>query len=224
MKYIRSIFLIMATLWASSSFAAITTYDVSSTGKINCANSPHGLWTANLYLGNQGCAAYYDYQAGSTLVVDTDAGTAVLNATAINPGGIRAEISFTWTNLTAAADWTGAVKNVGGGDPSSWLYFAAGTGNVDFFNGNTQIGSADLGIMPNTAVQVGLGANDKTYTDGASSWLTYDYQGKRAKYATARHWDFNMDLTAQVPEPTTAALLLLGMGSLALRRKMRTSA
>ena len=220
MKYIRSLFLVMATLWAGSSLAAITTYDVSSTGKINCSGSPHGLWTANLHLGNQGCAAYYDYQAGSTLVVDTDAGTAVLNATAINPGGIRAEISFTWTNLTDADDWSGVVKNVGGGDPSTWLFFAAGTGSVDFFNGMNNIGSAALGIMPNTALQVGLGANDKTYTDGASSWLTYVYQGERASTATARHWDFNMDLTARVPEPGTAALILLGIGSLALRRKI----
>ena len=115
------------TFFSNSALAGVTTYEVSSTGKINCTGSPHGFWSNSMRPGGS-CGAYYDYQPGSTLTVDTDAGTAVLQATAINPHGYKVTIDFTWTNLTDAAGWTGVVKNGGGGDPSTWQYFGTGAG------------------------------------------------------------------------------------------------
>ncbi len=196
--------------------AAPMVYEVSSTGKLNCPGSPHGLWTNKLELGGGSCAQYYDYQAGSTLTVDTTAGTAVLNATAENPAGITAVINFAWDNLVPAASWTGMVKNGGGGNPADWLYFGSGTGSVTFFSGGSLLGTVALTIVPDTALQIGWGANDKTSEFGASSWLRTPSQYYR-HFGT--HWDFNMDLAA-VPEPSTLALLMLGMASLVLRRRM----
>ena len=219
LKYCTTLFIIMLSSVAltNNSYAAITSYDVTSQGKINCSGSPHGLWTNQLRLGSGNCRQYYDYQQGSKLVVDTTSETAVLTATAVNPDGIEARISFTWDNIVAFADWTGVVKNGGNGNPSDWLYFSSGSGAVDFFRNGSKIGTAALAIMPNTALQLGLGANDKTNTFGASSWLKQEYVGRGD--ANGRHWDFNMDLTASVPEPDSAALLLLGLAGLLVHRK-----
>ena len=218
-KYMAAIALSLVTLLGTNAYAAITVYDVTSTGKINCSGSPHGLWTNKLKPGGGSCGSYFDYQAGSTLTVDTTAGTAVLQATAINPDGHKAVINFTWTNLTDAAGWAGMVKNGGGGDPSTWLYFGQGTGSVDFFSpSHDKWGMASLMVVPNTALQLGWGANDKTSAFGGSSYSGRGVDG-RTNSKWGGHWDFNMDLAARVPEPGTIALLAAGLIGLTLKRR-----
>lgn len=91
MKYGRklsvSLGLLIATA-AGTTQASSVTYAVSSTSKVNCSNSPHGLWANQYQVGGGGCQQYYDFQKGSTLVVDESTGTALLKATGKNPAGV----------------------------------------------------------------------------------------------------------------------------------------
>ncbi|MEM9620045.1 MAG: hypothetical protein AAF993_00255 [Pseudomonadota bacterium] len=214
---------ICALFSISSVHAAPMTYNVSSTDVVNCSGAPHGFWTNQLQLGGGSCDQYYNYQEGSTLAVDTMAGEAVLDATAVNPYGVTAVINFTWENLVPYSDWTGVVKNGGGGNPADWLYFASGSGSASFFYAGSLLGTIAMEIMPNTALQLGLGANDKDGAYGASSWL------KPLVYSKTRvgkHWDFNMNLSAaSVPAGGSVITMLLALFALgALRRRNLRSA
>ena len=225
LKTLSAIAVVTASLFSLQAHAGVSTYEVTSTGKINCSGSPHGFWSNSMAPGGS-CGAYYDYQPGSTLTVDDTAGTAVLTATAINPHGHKVDISFSWSGMTDASGWAGMVKNGGNGDPSTWQYFSQGSGTVNFYSPTDNLtGSATVQMVPNTALQLGFGANDKTQEFGASSWITYAYQSALTKTAPTtsqwgHHWDFNMELKA-VPEPSTVALMAIGLVGLGLKRRQQ---
>ena len=62
------------------------------------------------------------------------------------------------------------------------------------------------------AMQVGIGANDKTGAFGASAWL--------GTSSPANHWDLNMTLR-EVSAPGTLGLMLVGvMGLVVVRRRI----
>ena len=97
-------------------------YDVSSTTRINCSNSPHGLWTST-DMGHPSCDAnYFDIDSGTTLTVEDDY-TARLVGTATNPDGLLASVDLMLSGHTDDHTDIGSVKNGGGGVPSTWDFF-----------------------------------------------------------------------------------------------------
>jgi len=66
------------------------------------------------------------------------------------------------------------------------------------------------GLAGDAALQIGMGANDKTYIFCASSWLNLE-QGQSDCY----HWDLNMALSANtltlVPAPAVLLMPVTGL-------------
>ncbi len=222
-QLISALAFIAAAFLTQQASAAIMTYEVHSTDKVDCGGASHGFWSGSMQRGGS-CGAYYDFQPGSTLTVDTDKGKAVLMGTAINPRGFAVAIKFTWKKLTNFDNWSGMVKNGGGGDPSDWLFFAKGKGKIKFYRPNgKKFGKAKVKVVEGTGLQLGYGANDKTTAFGASSWITYKFKPKRGRKTSDRfgsHWDFNMNLK-KVPEPGSMAILAIGLSGLVLQRRTR---
>ncbi len=194
-KFLPLTLLLLATMFGSSAFAD-TIYNVTSTGLLNCGPSGHhGLWTNN-DIGGGSCSNYFDFQAGSTLTIhDSDADsanwTATLAATALNPYSVLAALDLTFSSYTD--DHTAVDTSKTGG---------SGAYNINNLSGST-------------ALQIGMGANDKTHTFGASAWLN-------SPDMSSGHWDINMDLSlASVPEPGLIGLLGLGLLTMGISNRRR---
>ena len=218
-KFLPLTLLLLATMFGSSAFAD-TIYNVTSTGLLNCGPSGHhGLWTNN-DIGGGSCSNYFDFQAGSTLTIhDSDADsanwTATLAATALNPYSVLAALDLTFSSYTD--DHTAVDTSKTGGSPTAadiaaWIFFSDVAGTISVagsgaYNINNLSGS--------TALQIGMGANDKTHTFGASAWLN-------SPDMSSGHWDINMDLSlASVPEPGLIGLLGLGLLTMGISNRRR---
>ena len=120
LKFIKFILLISVFVVSSAHALTITNKWAVSDAAGNCSGGPHGLWTHNLKLGSSVCSNYYSFQDGSVLT-EYDNGTAVLSATAINPGNILATINITFGGLS---DTHSPVKEGGGPELDSWYFYS----------------------------------------------------------------------------------------------------
>jgi len=227
MNLLKTVFVIFAVLITNTASAAmITDQWIVSDAVENCSGGTHGLWTNTLQLGGGICKNYYGFQENS-LLTEFDDGTATLVATAMNPGGIEAMINIMFSGLqdyntfTSNGTSTDKVKGKSHGDETTWDFYTSASGDITI-NGVVYSLWGD-GLAGDTALQIGLGANDKTMAFGASSWLNIKYYDEDEKsYEYLRHWDLNMALTA-VPEPSIIALFALGLLGLGFaRRRMRS--
>lgn len=222
MKKITSSFfaLTIAALFSVSASADII-YDVSSTGLLNCGPSGHhGLWTNNDVSGGS-CPNYFDFQSGSTLVIDNSNAnsalwTATMTATARNPSNVLATLDLVFSGFSD--DHTAfTVKNGGGASAAEiadWLFFSDVSGTISVAGYSTYTINDLAGT---TGLQIGMGANDKTHTFGASAWLKGNFGSD--------HWDINMDLAlADVPEPGLLSLMAIGLLAMGLATRRRSFA
>ena len=206
---------ILACLIFSLPSSATVIYNIGSTSKVNCTNSPHGLWT-NSEIGGNSCSNYFDIE-GTFTIFDDDADssnwTAKLIATASNPQGLEAIFDLVLSGFAEAHD---PYKKEDGvsyhhhTDPNTGLA-APENADIDFFTailGKITIDSSVFDIndmVGDYAFQFGLGANAKVATEfGGSAWILGNYSD---------HWDLNLTFTA-TPEPATLALIVLGVASL----------
>ena len=214
---------------AASAGAEVIRYDITSTNVVNCSTgggaAPHGLWTNTVRPGGGACDNYFDIQAGSYLEImvdttDPSLTTGRLVGSAVNPSDYVAAFDIALSGFEEVYTY----KQEGGPayDPLT------DTPDVDFFtqgDGSITITDDLGGLFANYifngfaggfGFQYGTGdtgANAKDSELGASAWIFVEGVGS--------HWDFNLN-TIRVPEPTTFALLamgLLGIGFVGRRRK-----
>ena len=219
MKFLNSVFAIAALLIVNSANAGIINQWSVSDAAGNCTGGPHGLWTNTLKLGSGNCKNYYSFQ-GNSLLTEFDDGTASLMATAENPGGIEAMIKIMFSGLqdydafTNSGSSTAKVKGKQHGDETTWSFYTFASGSITI-DGDAYNLWGD-GLAGDTALQIGLGANDKSSVFGGSSWLNI----ANAQGDHLNHWDLNMSLTA-VPEPSIIALFAVGLLGLGFARRRK---
>lgn len=177
---------------------------VSSTSKINCGNSQHGLWTNSLNPSTSSCSNYFSIDGTLTEYGD---GTAVLDATATNLDSVVADIDITFSGHSTTHS---PVKTGGGFELSDWYYYESITGGTVVIGGITY---DNLGMVGGYALQIGDGANDKTGEFGASVWFVATDGSYNPNLHSNKHWDLNLELQA-VPVP--AAVWLFGSGLIGL--------
>lgn len=215
------LFTVFCMFNASAALATLTTYSVGSASVRDACS--HGLWTSQSR--DTGCYNKYDIQPDATLVVDDEAGTAVLRAIAINGLFERAEIEMTFSGMNTLDEWLnkgGVVKKYQDFSFDDWLFFEQVTGSIRFTKQDGEFSGLHniTNIVSKTAFQLGVGASLKSGGLGASTWFYPSYWSSYGPES----WDLNLSL-AKVPEPGTLSLGLLAMGGLLLRRKcMRTAA
>jgi len=216
LKQLGSAALVAILSIASVTAQAKVVYNVSSTSKKNCADSPHGLWTSS-DIGGGACSNYFDIGAGSTFTLynddaDSSKWSAVLDATATNPFGAIADIQLTFTDFSETST---LYKKEGGGsyDPGT------DSPDVDFFgavSGKIEIDAVSYiidGFVTDTLFQFGLGANAKVPTEfGASSWIV-------SSDILSHHWDLNLQFE-EVSEAPLTGMLIMGL-SLMLAARSR---
>lgn len=203
-----------AMMAPSMASAEIITYDVQ-----NIAGGVHGLWT-NSSFGTGTANSHWSWQPGTTLVLDTDAGTATLSGTVINGAGESSVIDLSFGGFQDALDLSVNTYKAGGGayDPSVQDFYTTASGSFDFASFGTYDLDANDPFAGNTVFQFGEGANDKNGLLGFSAWLL------PSGFGDAAHWDINANLVLRptdVPEPAPIALLALGLGGLAFSRARR---
>lgn len=233
MRVALSVTALAATgFFAETSAAAPVTYIVENTPVESCSNSPHGLWTSNLRLGQGSCRQYYSIQPGSTIVIDEDAGTGRLTGTAKNPSNVLAEFDISLTGWLDSIDGTnfeykrdgGPAYDVGSDTPDINFFTEIGPGSVIKINNVDYLLDQSDPFTGNTVFQYGadgIGANAKNNDLGASAWINIVGRNK--------HWDFNLNFSQVTPPPPPppvsepATLAIIGaatlLGFAAFRRR-----
>ncbi len=193
-------------------------------------NTPHGLWTNGLVLGDTSTYSgrqlkRYSFDPGSYLIEYND-GSAHIQATATNASDFTASIDIWFDNWT---DTYSTVKTGGGSDTSDWnFYTTVRQGSSITLNSETYyLDMVNNGTGP--VLQIGTGANDKTAAFGASTWLdVYSDEQRTDRLFGTKHWDLNMDLTtvdpdligSPVPVPAAAWLFISGLiGLISVNRR-----
>ncbi len=170
----------------------------------------HGLYT-----GNQSYRGDNTFHFGSDArLVEYSDGTAKLTGSAAD-SGVNWQLNVLFGGYSNVAD--GSVKTGGGPKLDSWVYYTQVGGGLTNSLGN----SFTVGRF-GPALQIGLGANDKTRVFGGSAWLeNYDARGNNL----SGHWDLNFNLqAAPVPEPETYAMMLAGLAGLAFMARRKKAA
>lgn len=180
--------------------------------QVTDAVSTHGLYTGSQkYNGDNG----FNFGSDARLTEYSD-GTARMTGSAAD-SGVSWQLNVLFTGHNNVAD--GAVKTGGGPKLDSWQYYYQASGGL-----TNSLGNSFSVERFGAALQIGVGANDKTRAFGGSSWLeNYDSQGRNM----SGHWDLNFNLQASpVPEPETYAMMGVGLAALGLmvRRRKATSA
>ncbi len=218
----------------------------------------HGLYTGNTWV-QVPCQAdrHYGFDASQSTFTkyesDSFATTAVLDAVAYNNNGWKADINIDFFDF----DITSRNKMVkeGGTVENNWEYYHDFSGSITltgswFDNNNVEHKASHLFNIQydknkNTnkdnstsyapgkpAMQVGLGANDKTIDFGASVWVDAvaqysDYNNLPVAFGDIFDWDLNMNLTnkttVEVPAPAGLGIFALGLFGLAAARKRKTA-
>jgi hypothetical protein len=180
--------------------------------KVSDAVSTHGLYTGDQTFHNDN-SFHFGSDARLTELSD---GTAKLTGSAAD-SGVNWQFNVLFGGFSRVSD--GAVKTGGGPKLNSWEYYYQVGGGL-----SNSLGNSFTVARFGPALQIGLGANDKTSAFGGSAWLeNYDSRGNNL----SGHWDLNFNLqAAPVPEPETYAMMGLGLAGLGLmvRRKKASTA
>ncbi len=206
--FFKSVLLLACSLIALSSQASVI-YGVTNTSKVNCTGAAHGLWT-NSDISGGSCSNYFSIDGTFTLNnddADSANWTAILDATALNPQSISADIYLTFSGFN---DTWGTYKQEGGAayDAATMDFFSGVMGTIDIDGTEYDIDR----FVGNYAFQFGEGANAKDENEfGGSAWIQSDDMN-------SHHWDFNLTFT-EVPEPSSILLFGLGMFGFSLARK-----
>ncbi len=144
-----------------------------------------------------------------SLFTEYNDGTATLVATALNPDNVLAKINILFDGFSNNHS---PVKTGGGPELSSWHFYD------DILKGEIGIEGNyyELSMAGNYALQVGLGANDKSAAFGGSVWIIPSriYEAGQ-EGGDLNHWDLNMDFKS-VPEPSVLILMLFGLAGITL--------
>lgn len=228
----------LAILGASLSLSAnagLITYAVSDAENKHGNSIGHGLYT---FGKNDTGNAKYSIQDGTFFTIDdkgtmaTNDDTATLIGTAFN-GRYFASINLSFSNFVETNNYKrehGKVYNPAADDIMG-VIAAPGNGDIDFFEtimGSITINSTEFAIETcidcgGTAdpygFQFGDGANAKNpHHFGGSAWV-----GVAPNFNGASHWDLNLKFT-EVPEPSSIALIGLGLLGLGFSRRSNKAA
>jgi len=233
MKYFKNLAILLSLALSLSANAAIITYEVSDANNNNGDAIGHGLYT---FGKNETGSAKYSIQTNTFFTINTDTLTATLIGTAKNLQGRTATIDLAFSGFVETNNYkkeNGKIYNPGVHDILNTLA-AEGNGDIDFFetiSGSISIDSfidgtrlfdistcTDCGGTTDPyGLQFGDGANAKSATDfGGSAWI-----GVGPTHNKSSHWDLNLSFSnpVTVPEPSTPALLAIGLIFLARLRK-----
>tara|TARA_R110002110_G_scaffold119309_1_gene293712 strand:- start:16856 stop:17527 length:672 start_codon:yes stop_codon:yes gene_type:complete len=216
----KSVALLLFGFISFSSHASII-FDVTNTLDVNCAGSPHGLWTNSDLVGGN-CSNYFSMEGTFTLYND-DADNAnwyaVLSSTAINPQNTNADVNLTFSGFQDS--WSPYKQEDGAPyNPSTMDFFTNILGTIDIAGTSYDFDS----FVGDYVFQYGEGANAKDENEyGASAWI-------QSADISSHHWDINLTLTpslgdfvVEVPEPSPLLLYTLAILSFVMAKKWKIS-